>query len=577
MKLLKNSVLALAIVASLTACDKNEVYETSVTRNLSMTLDGEPYSIYYGTDANSKPLFIYKDNGDYYSHIGTSYRFALPDGNYRVFATNQATLIEEPSKNLGEQIIEQDPAAKQTFAFSTPVAYSAGADMSIALETRTGVLRLRALDEKADKSYNKLRATFSTPVVAYHVGNGAPVVAEPIEIVLENATSGGGIGYTQDAVLIGCESETVKVTIEYVNAAGEVIKTKTFDKDFTVLPNQMTEVAFNLNNADEQVVIGCTVNIGQINWRENNVVASVKVDVPDGFNYVEPSARFDDVYNALNADASVDEIKIFLKAGSTYTASANTLRGITKPVTILGQTPGFGQSKATLRLQGTADLTGTVDKIRFEKLNLAPATAQVFNIARSLHFSLGALEVVECEFNAFSGNLWLQASSTANSQKVGSFLIDGCSFVNYSAPTTGLLAPVNNRDNAISSITIRNSVFHARNFGTGTVVLGRLNYVTTPLAVVVEGNTFVDARGTNCTYFDIDPAKSPSFSLTVTGNTVAGVNSGVGTWFKLSSKATDVTASGNTRAKGYSMKAYGVAEPTEDARTYEEILSDLNI
>lgn len=577
MKSFKTTLLAIAIVGSLSGCDKNEVYETSVTRNLEMTLDGEPYSIYYGTDTNSKPLFIYKDNGDYYSHIGTSYRFALPDGNYRVFATNQASLITEPSVNLNEQIVEQDPEAKQTFAFSTPVNYSAGNDLKMALETRTGVLRLKALDVKADKSYNLLRATITTPVVAYHVGNGAPVTGEPLSIVLENSTSGGGIGYTQDAVLIGSADDKVSVALDYINAAGEVVKTKTFDQDFTVLPNQLTEVEFNLNNADEEVVIGCTVNIGQINWRDNEVVASVKVDVPEGYTYVEPSAKFDDVYTALNTDDSVDEIKIFLKAGSTYTASATTLRGITKSVTILGQTPGFGQSKATLRLQGTLDLTGTVDRIRFEKLNVAPATAQVFNIARSLQFSLGALEFVDCDFDAFSGNLWLQASSTANSQRVGSFLVDGCRFTNYSAPATGLLAPVNNRDNAISSITLRGNVFHARNFGTGTVVLGRLNYVTTALAVTIEGNTFVDARGTDCTYFDIDPAKAASFSLTVTGNTVAGVRSGVGTWFKLSSKVSGANVSGNTRAKGYTMKAYGVDEPAEGARTYEEILSDLNL
>ncbi len=576
MKYIKNSVLALAIVASLTACDKNEVYETSVTRNLEMTLDGEPYSIYYGTDVNSKPLFIYKDNGEYYSHIGTSYRFALPNGTYRVFATNQATLIKEPSLNLNEQLIQQDPEAKQTFAFSTPVYYNAGSNLSMALETRTGVLRLKALDVKADKSYNKLRATITTPVTAYHIGNGAPVIGEPIEILLETGTSGGGIGYTQDAVLIGCESEKVKVVLDYLKDDA-VVKTKTFEQDFTVLPNQLTQVDFNLNNAEEQVVIGCTVNIGQINWRENDVVASVKVDVPEGYTYVEPSAKFDDVYAALNQDESVEEIKIFLKAGSTYTASATTLRGITKPLVILGQTPGFGQSKSTLRLQGTLDLTDVVDHIRFEKLNVAPATAQVFNIARSLKFSLGALEFVDCDFNAFSGNLWLQASSTANTQSVGSMLVDGCRFINYSAPTTGLIAPVNNRDNAISSITVRNSVFHARNFGTGTVVLGRLNSVTSALAVAIEGNTFVDARGTDCTYFNIDPAKAASFKLTVTDNTVAGAKSGVGTWFKLSAKATDVTATGNIRAKGYSMKAYGVSEPAEGSRTYEEILSDLNL
>ena len=87
-RFLKYSLVAVAGILALASCKKEEVYNTSVTRELSMTLDGEPWNIYYGT--SNKPLFIYDANGKFYGNYSTSYRFSMPDGSYKVFATTQA-------------------------------------------------------------------------------------------------------------------------------------------------------------------------------------------------------------------------------------------------------------------------------------------------------------------------------------------------------------------------------------------------------------------------------------------------------------------------------------------------------
>lgn len=56
---------------------------------------------------------------------------------------------------------------------------------------RTGTLRLRATDRKADKRYSTIRAIVSTPISGYKISD-ATFVKSPIEVVRNTATSTGG-------------------------------------------------------------------------------------------------------------------------------------------------------------------------------------------------------------------------------------------------------------------------------------------------------------------------------------------------------------------------------------------------
>ncbi len=172
-KLLKITLAGALAVAAMASCSHDEVYKTQVIRDFSMTLDGEPWNIYYNT--SNMPLFIYHEDGSFFANYSTSYRFSLEEGNYRIFATNMATFITPPT-NLNNQIIEQDPEGKLTFAISDPVHYKAGDELRLALKTRTGKLRLRSMDTKPDKSYAFVRAIVTTPISSYSVEDGAAIV-----------------------------------------------------------------------------------------------------------------------------------------------------------------------------------------------------------------------------------------------------------------------------------------------------------------------------------------------------------------------------------------------------------------
>lgn len=566
----KLSLVAATALASLASCKEEEVFPTSITRELTMTLDGEPWNIYYGT--SNLPLFVYSSNGDYYANYSTSFRFSLPDGNYKVFATNQSNYITPPT-NINDQIIEQDIEAKQTFAISDPIDYTAGAPMSLALKTRTGMLRLRALDTKADKSYSIVHAIITTPVVAYHVGEAGPVNGDPIRIDRYKETAGGGVGYTEDMYFIGSETDQVNVTIEYLDADSNVVNTKPFAEGFVIKPNELTEVSFNLNNADEPVIINYDVYVGQINWRENDVFPSVKVDVPAGYTYVEPGTNLSTVFTEQMADESIDEIKIFLKAGASYTIADKILEGCTKPFTFMGQTPGYGQQLATLQLVNIT-MEGNISEIRFENLTLRPTKDRIFNL-RNQKFHVGTIAFVNCAINNWSGSIWANTAAADNEQIVDNVIMDNCRLTQLS--TTSCLWNNTTRNAApIYNWTFTNTLFHGRNFGTRNAIMSGLSKITGDITVLVEGCTFIDTRGADCVYFDIDGAAATGTKVTVRNNTVTGIKSGVGTWFKFGN-TTSIEASGNTRTNGFEMKAWGVDTPAESDKTYNDILSQFNL
>lgn len=569
-KTLKLAFCAAVACTALAACNEEEVYPTQVTRELSMTLDGEPWNIYYGT--SNLPLYIYNEDGSFYGNYSTSFRFSLPEGNYRILATNQSVLMTPPTA-LDMQLIEQDSTAKQTFAISDPVGYRAGEPISLALKTRTGHFRLKANDVKADKSYSLLRAFVTTPVKAYSVGQAAPATGDPITLTRIKETSGGGVGYTEDLYLIGSENDKITVRLEYLDADSNVVRTKEFADGFSVLPNQLTEVEFELNDPNEPVIMNYTVTIGQLNWRNNDIYPSVKVEVPDGYTYVEPGQSLGDIFKEQMAADDIDEIRIFLKAGASYTMPDKAMEGATKPFTILGQTPGFGQSYAEVTVYNIS-MSGDIDHIRFQNLTLKPQRDRLFNL-RNEEFAVGDVTFANVNINNWNGIIWNSSVSRDNLQSVANVTMTGCRFTNMT--TTNALwnfparrvAPVNN-------FIFSGNLFHGRNFGTRNAILTGLAKTPGAISVVVENNTFIDGRGTAFTYFDLDGSSASSLTLTVKGNTVSGAASGVGTWFKLAGNPA-VDASGNFRTAGYSMKAYGIDAPAETTTTYSGLLSQFNL
>lgn len=576
------AMLAIAAASMTVACSKEEAYDTAVTRDLQMTLDGKPWSLYYGTDNkvdpdnNNRPIFVYHTDGSFYRNLQSSYRFALESGEYLVVATNQGTYITPPV-SLNDQIIEQDPETRKTFAVSAPVVYSAGSTMKLDLKTRTGLLRLRATDVKSDKSYSSIRTTLTTPVTAYHVGNADVVLGDPYTLERTKETTGGGVGFTEEAMLIGSD-QPLGVRLDYLDAAGQVVKSRTLEgtEPIKVLPNDTTVVEFMLNNPDERVTINYNIVLGPNRWTESTLFPSTEVKVPEGYTYVAPGESVDDVIKAQAADASVYEIRIFLKASASYKIGGTSTNTLTKSISILGQTPGYGQSEAVVTVNSYT-LSGNLNRVHFENIEFKGLSARFFNIASSARFEVQEISFVNCRFpdKWNQGQFWYQLTGTARSQIVHNFRMKNCTLTNVVAGSRAMFYLPYNKVAPIYNWEFTDCLFHG-NFGTGTFLIYGLNGIDAPFTMSFTGCKFLDTRGGNFTICNISPENTTA-TVNITGCLVGSSKTGAGTWMTTSAGVT-VNASGNTRAKGYGMKAYGFTpEPGEGTMTFDEIISSLNL
>ena len=73
------SLVGLALLLGTYACSDDDKYSTSVVNQIELFLDDEPWAV--NTGLSTKPLFIYKDNGEYFANYTSHYRFQLPMEN----------------------------------------------------------------------------------------------------------------------------------------------------------------------------------------------------------------------------------------------------------------------------------------------------------------------------------------------------------------------------------------------------------------------------------------------------------------------------------------------------------------
>lgn len=564
----------MALLGGLSSCSKDEVYDTSVVKNYQITKDGNDWSIYFGTA--TKPLFIFGDDGSYRANYSSLYPFKLDNGNYRIFATSESSLISdqltEKMQTLDELVIKQDSTAKQSFAISAPVTYSAGDALQLDMFTRTGVLRLKGTDTKADKRYSTVRAVVTSPIAAYKVSDASYIEGETV-LHRDKVTNNGGISYADDFVLLETEAtgKQVGIRIDYLDSEGNVINSKPFADNFTILPNDTTQISFALNNADEPMIQKYTVSIASEGWEEENLSPDAPVVVPDGYTYVSPKDNIDDVFNALKADASVDEIKLYLKAGETYTFGSKTLNDCPKAIYVVAQKPKTGQAKATVNFSSIS-MSGDLSAIRFENINMKPGD-RVFNLKNQV-FHVGEIAFVNCAFEDYSGTMWYQVASGDHKQVVDNVLFDGTCFTNLVLGKSALFGLSNKVIAPVYNWTFRNSTFHVKTFGKPLV--NNTNKIDQTLTVNIENCTFVDMAGSSTSWFEFNGSKTDKFYFTAKNNVVSGKGGGSPIAFNLTMTDTQ-TLSDNYFTKGYTVKSWGVdegKEPTELTETMDELFEN---
>lgn len=523
-KCLLSAMAGLTLLLGVTACSEEVKYASSVVTQIQLYLDDEPYFV--NTGASNKPLFIYEADGEYIANYSSLYRFQLPNGKYRIISTTQSDSIPCPG-NLDEIVINQDPAAKMKYAISAPVEYASpfNEPLNVHMYSRTGVLRLKATDRKADKSYSTVRAVVSSPISGYKISD-ATFIKSPIEIARDKSTTTGGVNYTDDLVLFetGTDNESVSVRIDYLDVNKNVIQSKAIDGTFPILPDDTVQVAFELNNVNEPVIQNYTVTIASEGWIEEDINPEAPERIPEGYTPVRDGEDATIAFNKLNSDPSVTEIKLYLKAGGTYTLNFPK-NNIQKAMHIMGEVPDFnaGETYPNLTIgtiiigQGGDSPICTIDGIRFENLSMTLGGRWIQ--CKGEKYEVQELSFTNCEFKEFKGT-WYQTGATNMTEIVHNFIVDNCRFYDF---TGGFLTPRTSEMIPFYNVRFTNSTFHMKK--RADYLIGGIKS-DKKLSMLIENCTFINAEQSDKAIFNLDASFAQEYELTIKNNLFSGTAGG---------------------------------------------------
>lgn len=566
-------LVGLAVLLGMSGCSEDR-YETSVVKQIELFLNDNEWFVNVGL--TTRPLFIYDSgSGEYKANYTTHYRFPLENGTYKIVATPSPEQLIPSPVNLNELVIPQDPESRRRVEISNPVEYSSPFDtpLSIRMYSRTGVLRLRATDTKPDRSYSTVRAVVTAPISGYRVVDGS-YVESPVELVRDRTTTSGGVNYTDDFVLFQTSTvgQALTVRIDYLDSQGSVVQSKPMEGSFPIYANDTTQIDFPLNDTENPIIQDYTVTILSEGWNEENITPEVPIMVPDGYTYAAPGTNLRNLCNELFDDESVSEVKLFLRAGTTYNLGRLEIK---KPLSILGQEPSSSETRTVMDM-GNGSINGNLDYLHFENLDINPTDDYLFRPGQ-LTFHVKDLTFKSCNINNLRRSMWYAEISTSDSQMVDNFVIDDCRMLNFNAGDRNYSMISLGANNPIYNIVIRNSTVHTATQGLRNTLIGGTRDQKENMNITLENSTFVRLGPANMTFFDLRTGSAMTeLRLTVKNNLFSGTTaSGQGRWMYLDGKAVK-DFSGNYRTSDFVLNNWGVdaAEVPVATVTKDELFED---
>lgn len=275
------------------------------------------------------------------------------------------------------------------------------------------------------------------------------------------------------------------------------------------------------------------------------------------------------------ADASVNEVKLFLKAGATYKLGTQT--EIPKALYIMGQTPGDGEEPAYMEM-GNMSINcpdAIIEAFHFENLKIKMTTSDFFKF-KNQAFHVSTISWKNCEISDLGRTMWYQEVDAPQKQVVDNIVIENCRFFGLNSSKSGMFGLSTKQDAPVHNFVFRNSTFHANDL-TKALITG-LGSMTGELNVTIENCTFVSMAPVGMTFFDLNPKNTSSFNLIVRNNLFSGVcEASQGTWFT-TRNITTKTFANNYRTNGFVVANWGVdaAEiPAETALPMETLFKNV--
>lgn len=421
--------------------------------------------------------------------------------------------------------------------------------------SRTGTLRLRATDTKADKSYTTVRAVVTVQRSGYNVIDET-YIESPVDITRSKATATGGVNYTDDFIIFKTKDAQngVDVRFEMLDNNGNIVHSRELGGSVQVWGDTITLVEFQLNDTDNPVIQDYKVTILAEDWTDEELNPAPPFIVPDGYTYVAPTDDIQAIYNEMAGDASITEIKLYLKADATYNLGRIT---VSKSLSILGQIPKEGEAKAILNF-GINNIEGNMDYINIEGLDVQAAESYLFNLNSTSAFYVKDIILRGCYIDNIVRNIFRGQASTADLQFIDNFIIDDVRMLNLATEQNYSTISMAN-GNPIRNIVINNTTMHVLGTGLRNSYIGGTRGQTESMTVTITNSTFIREGNANITIFDLRAdGGAPTITVTCRNNLFSGISvAGQGRWMYLSGNTVkDIT--NNYYTSDFVMSNWGV-------------------
>lgn len=246
-----NFLFLFTIILLWSSCTSEEKYQSSLIQDFELTLNGDTWKL--NTGITNLPLFVYKSDGDFVANYSTHYRFTLDNGTYYFFATpNPVDMVPDSTRtlNLDQLKIQQPLKADKEVQISSAMKLAVPLKENLKFEmlNKTGILRLKAKDLTADKSYTKIRATLTVKRTAYNVKDGS-FDESTLDLIRTKTTATGGVNYTDDFLVFETSNTQngVKYKLELLNDSDRIVRSFVNDTIYQIFPDSVTQSNFYLN------------------------------------------------------------------------------------------------------------------------------------------------------------------------------------------------------------------------------------------------------------------------------------------------------------------------------------------
>lgn len=507
---MKNLLLTIIICClgqTFVGCNDKE--EIGILRDIEFQIDGENIDLSGTEFKDDRILYIYDNKGNKYANYKAYTRLSLDNGKYKLLA---AMPLDSgmPNGNLNDIVIPLPKLANKKITITDPIRVDLPKDETVTfnLKTRTGTLVIQSQDIKSDRRYNFIDIKTKVYQSGYKPSTQTYVDGE-IDIYRTFSATGGGVNFKQELNLYPTKDENDKIDLyfDFYNRSPNdtvLVKSQKLAQALSIEAGRTDTIKIFLNNTDEYINQNFKISSSYDEWTEETIKPTI---IPSGYTMLSPDDNIANVIKKMTNDKEVEEIKLYLPAGTTFPTSLGRLT-LTKSISLLAEEEA---NKRVTITTGNMSFNGpNIEFVHFEGIDFITTDNNLIVDVSGGSFNIEDFSLINCSVNNMGRGL-IRFSGGGSDYNIQNFTIDNCTFTPWAKNGYSFIIS-QNEANFYHNFRMTNSTSYAAPGSNKTLFEGISDKITSNINIFIENCTFA-SNNSSYSLFDIRPGGEASFTL----------------------------------------------------------------